>query len=160
VARTSDACRSGDDGAQWRRDGSGRRVTGWLGQAQRDRDERHQTLLASALMARRWGERWPAVIASIADHGRGERADRRGPPVRERVIERGRAGALMSGVGRSAGGEAWRERGRARRRWAAWAERGTGAWEREGLARIRPSRGGGFPFSFSIYIYISFSLFL
>jgi hypothetical protein len=31
------------------------------------------------------------VIASIADHGRGERADRRGPPVRERLIERGRA---------------------------------------------------------------------
>jgi hypothetical protein len=32
-------------------------------------------------------ERWPAVIASIADHGRErERADRRGPPARERAI--------------------------------------------------------------------------
>jgi hypothetical protein len=40
-------------------------------------------------MARRRGERRPVVIASIADHGRGERADRRGPPVRERVIKRG-----------------------------------------------------------------------
>jgi hypothetical protein len=63
-------------------------------------------------MARRRGERRPVVIASIADHGRGERADRRGPPVRERVIERGRAGALMSGVGRSVGGEARCEHGR------------------------------------------------
>jgi hypothetical protein len=30
VASTGDACRGGDDGAQWwRQDGSGRRVTGW-----------------------------------------------------------------------------------------------------------------------------------
>jgi hypothetical protein len=37
------ACRGGDDGAQWwRRDGSGRRVTGWLRLAQGDRDARRQ----------------------------------------------------------------------------------------------------------------------
>jgi hypothetical protein len=36
------------------------------------------------------------------------------------VIERGRAGALMSGAGQSAEGEARRESGRARGRWAAW----------------------------------------
>jgi hypothetical protein len=89
VARTGDACRDGDDGAQWRRDGSGKRVTGWLGQAQGDRDARRQTLLASTLMARRRGKRRPVVIASIADHGRGERADRRGPPIRERVDREG-----------------------------------------------------------------------
>jgi hypothetical protein len=61
------------------------------------------------LMARRWSDRRPAVIASIADHGRGERADRWGPPVRERVIERGRAGALTSGDDRSVGGEGRRD---------------------------------------------------
>jgi hypothetical protein len=158
VACTGDACRGGDDGTQWRRDGSGRRVTRWLGQAQGDRDARRQTLLASALMARRQGERRPVVIASIAYHGRGERADRRGPPIRERVIERGRAGALTSGAGRSARGEARRERGRVRGRWAAWAEQGTGTRERgrEGWAGSGPAEGGGFPFSFSISISISF----
>jgi hypothetical protein len=158
VACTGDACRGGDDGTQWRRDGSGRRVTRWLGQAQGDRDARRQTLLASALMARRQGERRPVVIASIAYHGRGERADRRGPPIRERVIERGRAGALTSGAGRSARGEARRERGRVRGRWAAWAEQGTGTRERgrEGGAGAAPAEGGGFPFSFSISISISF----
>jgi hypothetical protein len=30
-----------------------------------------QTELASVLMARRWSERWPAMITSLADHGRG-----------------------------------------------------------------------------------------
>jgi hypothetical protein len=170
VAHTGDACRGGDDGAQWRRDGSGRRVTGWLGQAQGDRNARHQTLLASALMARQRGERRPAVIASIADHGRGDRADRRGPPVRERVIERGRAGALTSRAGRSAKGEARRERGRARGRWVAWAEQGTGAREREGgLGQIQPSRGGEdflflflflflFPFLFLFFFNLLFLL--
>jgi hypothetical protein len=54
VASTSDACRGGDDGTQWRRDGSGRR---W----RRDDsgtvcgDARHQTELASVLMVRRRG---------------------------------------------------------------------------------------------------------
>jgi hypothetical protein len=78
------------------------------------------------------------VIASIADHGRGERADRRGPPVREMVIERGRARAgEMGRVGRAGNGR---------------------AGERErGLGRIRPSGGGrGFPFSFSFSNSISF----
>jgi hypothetical protein len=42
------------------------RVTVWLGQAQGDRDARRQTLLASALMVRRRGGWWPAVIAPIA----------------------------------------------------------------------------------------------
>jgi hypothetical protein len=162
VARTGDACRGSDDGAQWRRDGSGRRVMGWLGQAQGDREAMRQTLLASAIMARRRGEQRPMVIASIADHGRGERADRWGLPVRERVIERGRAGALLSGVGRSAEGEARRKRERARGKWVAWARRGTqhvGGRER-GLGRIRPSRvGRDFLFSISISFFLLISFF-
>jgi hypothetical protein len=160
VARTGDACRGGDYGAKWRRDGSGRRVMGWLGQAQGDRDPRRQTLLASALMARRRGEQRPTVIVSLADHRRGEKADRRGPPVRERVIERGRAGALTSGTSRSVEGEVRRERGRPRWRWVTWAERGTrrAKWGERGLGRIWPSRGGYFLFSISISISFLFLL--
>jgi hypothetical protein len=46
----------GGDGANWRRDGSGRRgVKGWLGHSARGRMA--PTELVSALMARRWGGR-------------------------------------------------------------------------------------------------------
>ena len=160
MACTGDACGGGDDGAQWRRDGLVRRLMAWLEQAQGDRDTRRQTLLASALMARRRGGRRPAVIASIADHGRGERAgpacqregdregeggraDEWGQPISRRGgAARARAGVQEMGrvgrVGNGRAGERERERG-------GWA-----------------GSGGGFPFSFSfsISISISFSLFL
>ena len=101
------------------------------------------------------------MIASIADHGRGERADRRGPPVRERVIERGRAGALTSGVGRSAGGEA--RHGASAGGRAGDGPRGPSgerAREREG-ERVGPDpaqpRGGFFLFLFLfLFLLISF----
>jgi hypothetical protein len=157
VARTGDACRGGDDGAQWRRDGSGRRVTGWLGQAQGDRDTRRQTFLASALMARRRGKRWPTVIASIEDQWRGERADRRAPPVRERVDREGEGGRADEG------GQPISGRGGAARAWAGAREMGcvgragnaARGREGEGWAGFSPTEGG-FPFSISISISISF----
>jgi hypothetical protein len=48
------------------------------------------------------------VIASIADHGRGEGANRRGPPAREGAVARERAG-VADGWGRDVSGR----RGRA-----------------------------------------------
>jgi hypothetical protein len=93
---------------------------------------RCQTELVSALMVEATGRK--VVGGERADSlvtGEGEKGLIGGPPVRERVIERGRAGALTIGAGRSAGGEARHERGRARGRWAAWAKRGTSARERE-----------------------------
>jgi hypothetical protein len=62
VASTSDACRDGDDGAQWwRRDGSGRRGDGMARAG-----TRRQTELVSAIMARRRDGWWPAANAPIA----------------------------------------------------------------------------------------------
>jgi hypothetical protein len=62
MASTGDACRGGDDGAQWwRRDGSGRRGDGMARP-----DAWRQTELVSAIMARRRGRRWPAANAPIA----------------------------------------------------------------------------------------------
>jgi hypothetical protein len=69
VASTSDACRGGDDGAQWwRRDGSGR----W-GDEMARAGARSQTELVSAIMARQRGGRWLAANAPIArSQARGE----------------------------------------------------------------------------------------
>jgi hypothetical protein len=96
------------------------------------------------------------VIASITDHGRGEGADRRGPPAREGAVARGRAGvadgwrqgvrggrghAVMGRLGRG------RERGvgaRAREREAAWAGCGP---------------AGGFPFLFFFLFLFLISIF-
>jgi hypothetical protein len=62
VVSTGDACRDGDDGAQWwRRDGSGKRGDG-MSRA----DARRQIELVSAIMARRWGGRWLAANTPIA----------------------------------------------------------------------------------------------
>jgi hypothetical protein len=77
----------------------------------------------------------------------------------ERGQLRGSEGGQADGWGRPVSGEgrsAMRER--ARGRWAAWAERGTGAWERgrKGWAGFGPAEGGIFPFSISISI--SFNL--
>jgi hypothetical protein len=75
------------------------------------------------------------------------------------VIERGRVGALTSGASRSAGGEARCERGRARGRWAAWAERGMGVREigREGWAGSGPAEGDDFLFLFQVlFLFLSF----
>jgi hypothetical protein len=65
VESTGDACRGGDDGTQWRRDSSGRR---WRqdGSGTVRGDARRQTELASVLMARRRGRRWPATNVPIA----------------------------------------------------------------------------------------------
>jgi hypothetical protein len=62
VASTGDACRCGDDGAQWwRRDGSVRR-----GDEMARAEARRQTELVSAIMARRQGGWWPVANAPIA----------------------------------------------------------------------------------------------
>jgi hypothetical protein len=54
----------GGDGANWRRDGSGRRgVKGRLGHSERGRMV--PTKLVSALMARRRGWRWSAANAPV-----------------------------------------------------------------------------------------------
>jgi hypothetical protein len=102
-------------------------------------------------MARRRGGRWPAVIASIADHGRGERADRRGLPARERAIERGKAvaavgrgRAVSGGCERAGGGPSWASGERARE--------GEGEGEGKDLGRNRPNRGREIPFPFSVPI--------
>jgi hypothetical protein len=104
-------------------------------------------------MARRRGGQWSAMIASIADHGRGERANRRGPRARERAIERGRAGTAVGGVGmsvaRAGGGASW-----------ASGERAVGG-EGKDLGQNRPNRGGernSFSFFFSYFqVYFAFS---
>jgi hypothetical protein len=109
-------------------------------------------------MARRRGGRWPAVIASIADHGRGERADKRGPPARERAIERGRAGAAV-GRGRAVTGGC--ERAGGGPSWASGERAGEG--EGKDVGRNRSNRGErnfySFFFSyFQVYFTFSFSI--
>ena len=94
------------------------------------------------------GERADILVTGEGEKGRTGRA---------RLPERGRA-RLTSGADRSAGGEARCERGWAHGRWVVWAERGTGARERErgGWAESGPAEGGGFPFPFSISISFTF----
>jgi hypothetical protein len=90
------------------------------------------------------------VIASIADHGRGEGADRWGPPAREGAVARERAGmadgwvrdvsgghAAMGRLGRGREGEC----GRARERGEVWAGSG-------------PAEGGSFSFSFFFFYFL------
>jgi hypothetical protein len=80
------------------------------------------------------------VIASIADHGRGEGADRRGPPAREGAVARGRAG-VADGWGRGVrGGRGHAMMGRL----GCGRERGVGARARE----RETAWAGGFLFSF------------
>jgi hypothetical protein len=101
------------------------------------------------------GRAVPAVIASIADHGRGERADKRGPPAGERAIKRGRAGAAV-GQGRAVSGRRGRAGGGPS--WASGerAEVGVG----KDLGWNRPNRGerNSFSFCFSYFqVYFTFS---
>jgi hypothetical protein len=132
VASTGDDCR-GDDGAQWRQDGSGlRKGTGTQG-------AKPCWWMSNGEVT---GRAVPAVIASIADHGRGERADKRGPPARERAIKRGRAGAAV-GQGRAVSGRRGRAGGGpSARKW----ERGK-TW-----VGIGPTGGRGIPFPFAFPI--------
>jgi hypothetical protein len=96
------------------------------------------------------------VIASIADHGRGEGADRRGPPAREGAVARERAG-MADGWVRDVSG--WR---------AAMGRLGRGregecgrAREREGRSgpEAAQPRGGVFPFLFFLLFPISYFYF-
>jgi hypothetical protein len=132
-------------------------VTGWLGTG-----ARHQ-FGWWRVMAGDVAEQWPAVIALIADHGRErerEGADKRGPPARERVVAREKRRArLTGGAGLTTGGEARRERGRARGRWAACAGRGNEARGREGERVVPDSAqpsGGDFLFLFLFFSYFYF----
>jgi hypothetical protein len=133
-------------------------VKGRLGHSERGRMV--PTELVSALMARRWGGRWPAVNAPVAwSRARGEKGLTGGVGLPERGRSRGR-GARADGWGRGVVGEGVAQ---ARGKWAAWAVReGRSASVRGGeVGWIRPSRGDRFPFfSFSISISISFSIFL
>jgi hypothetical protein len=94
------------------------------------------------------------VIASIADQGRGERADRRGTSARESAIERGRAGAAVGrgravsgGRGRAGGGTSWASGAR------------VGGRERKDLGRNRPKRGGE-EFLFFLFLFPNLFYFL
>jgi hypothetical protein len=93
------------------------------------------------------------VIASIADHGRGEGAGGRGPPARDGAVARERAG-VADGWGQDVSG---------RRRRAAM---GCGREGECGRARERgevragsgPAEGGVFPFLFFSISYFYFLL--
>jgi hypothetical protein len=97
-------------------------VTGWLEAGGGDGtarsqcgDARRQFMLVSELMARKLGGRWSATNASMADHRRGEGANERSLPTRERVDAREKGRAWLTGVARLTTRErrARRERGRA-----------------------------------------------
>jgi hypothetical protein len=93
------------------------------------------------------------VIASIADHGRGEGADRRGPPAREWAVARERAG-VADGWGQDVSG------GRGRVAMGRGREGECGrAREREGRSgpEAAQPRGAVFPF---LFFSISYFLFL
>jgi hypothetical protein len=95
------------------------------------------------------------AIAPIAWSRRKGGADKRVPLARERAVarERGRA-RLTGGAGLTAaeGGARARER-----RWAAWAEQGTGARERGGWAGFGLAEEKKiFLFLFYFYFFISF----
>jgi hypothetical protein len=64
-------------------------VTGWLGHSARGR--KAPNLAGGRVMARRQGGRWPAMIASLADHRRRGRADERDRVVSGKRV-RGRKG--------------------------------------------------------------------
>jgi hypothetical protein len=89
VASTGEACRGGDDGAQWwRRDGSGQAVaTGWLDHSARGRKV---SICAGEQVN---GEETGQAVAG-GEHvdgrsrARGKGADKRGPPARERAVTR------------------------------------------------------------------------
>jgi hypothetical protein len=77
-------------------------VKGRLGHSERGRMV--PTELVSALMARRWGGRWPAVNAPVAwSRARGEKGLTGGVGLPERGRSRGR-GARADGWGRGGGG--------------------------------------------------------
>jgi hypothetical protein len=148
-ASTGEACRGGDDGAQWwRRDGSGQTVvTGRLDHSARGRKA------PICISERVNGEAMGRAVAGGErvdgrSRARGKGADKQGPPARERAVARERGWArLTGGVGLS--GES-----AARGRWVAWVTRegGARAGERgEILGRIWPRQEGRvflFPFSF------------
>jgi hypothetical protein len=93
------------------------------------------------------------MIASIADHGRGERANRRGPRARERAIKRGRAGTAV-GRGRDVSG--------ARGRWGELGlgrARGRGRGERLGPESAQPRGREEFLFLF-LFLFPSLFCFL
>jgi hypothetical protein len=94
----------------------------------------------------------PAVIASIADHGRGEGADRRGSPAKEGVVTRERAG-MADGWGRDVSGG----RGRAAMGREREGECGR-AREREGRSGPEAAQLGG-SFSFSLFFLFPISYF-
>jgi hypothetical protein len=151
VASTGDACRGGDDGAQWwQRDGSGKRKAPNRA-GERDNGEAMQWAVAG-------GERADSLIT-----GEGRVADKRGLLARGRAVARERERArLMGGVGSSArGGECGTGVGR-REMWAAWTVRGAREGGRGGrdLGRNRPSWGGEkFPFLF-LFLFPNLFLFL
>jgi hypothetical protein len=136
---------------------AGEGVKGRLGHSERGRMV--PTELVSALMPRRWGERWSTVNAPVAwSRARGEKGLTGGAGLPERRRSRGR-GARTDGWGRGVGGgrgramlgclDRGRERGegRARAREVAWVGSG-------------PAEGEGFPFFFFyFYFFFSFSPF-
>jgi hypothetical protein len=113
VASTGDACRGSDDGKQWRRDGS---ADGDDGMAWGRRKETGTQGTEPCWWVSNGEATGRAVAGGDRVHSRSrarERADRRGPPARERAIVRA---GMADGRGRAASGRAW-ERGS----WAAWA---------------------------------------
>jgi hypothetical protein len=150
VASTGDACRGGDDGAQWwRRDGSGRRKAPNRA-GERDNGEATGRAVAD-------GERVDSLIT-----GEGRVADKRGPLARGRAVAREQERArLMGGVGSSArGGECGAGE---RERWATWAVRvareggiGGGTWA--GIGPAGGERNSLFFSYFQIYFSFSFSI--
>jgi hypothetical protein len=150
VASTSDACRDGDDGAQWwRRDGSGRhKAPNRAGE--RDNGEATGWVVAG-------GKRADSLIT-----GEGRVADKRGPLARGRAVARERERArLMCGVRSSArGGECGAGVG-GQERWVAWVVRGARERERGELGPESAQLGGEqkFPFLF-IFLFPNLFYFL
>jgi hypothetical protein len=155
------ACHGGDDGTQWRRDGSGRRgVKGRLGHSARGRK------VPNRAGERVNGEATGRTVAGAerADSlvtGEGEKGLTGGAHLPERGRSRGSEGGAADGWGRPVnGGGRSATRQWARDRWAAWAAREGGVRARgeERWAGSGPAEGGSISF-FSFSISISYVFF-
>jgi hypothetical protein len=176
VAHTGDACRDGDNGAQLRRDGSGRGVTGWLGQrgdgmarlAQGDRGARCQPgrRASNGETTGRWRLSAIASLAPVTGARKALMGEARWPG-REIARERGECG--LTGGAEPTAGERREREGEAQLTGGANrpARERRGAWEgagprgpREGARRAGGSWAGNGPTGGRFFLFLFYFLFL